>query len=46
MNYETPELTVLNPAIDAIQHNQNGKISGSFEVLTQNDSGPAYEDWE
>jgi hypothetical protein len=44
MKYETPELTALTPAIDAIQvlkHNGTGDGSPSREPAIS-----AYEDWE
>jgi hypothetical protein len=47
MKYETPELTALTPAIDAIQ------VTGSTKGLhvidspqSQNDASSAYADWE
>jgi len=49
MKYETPELTVLTPAITAIQANSQGvKISGTGDSVhpTLNDSTGAYADWE
>jgi hypothetical protein len=42
MKYETPELTVLTPAINAIQ-GAKGRINGDSEAL---DTVAAYEDWE
>jgi hypothetical protein len=44
MKYETPELTVLTPAINAIQQGKSIKVvpdSGHLEVPTA-----SYEDWE
>ena len=41
MKYETPEVTELAPAIDAIQ---SGKSGGQNETHT--DASVAYEDWE
>jgi hypothetical protein len=44
MKYETPELTTLTPAIDAIQGTKDVAIGDSNPPLS--DSGAAYEDWE
>jgi len=44
MRYETPELTALTPAIDAIQ---SFKANPSNEhPAPTSDVGAAYEDWE
>jgi len=44
MRYETPEVTCLKPAIDAVQ----GVISkaGNPGDNMDHESSPAYEDWE
>jgi hypothetical protein len=44
MKYETPELTTLTPAIDAIQ--TSNKPGDPNPDGPQQDSGAAYEDWE
>lgn len=47
MRYETPELTALTPAIDAIQSIKGS--SGVTDVPSTNppkEAGAAYEDWE
>lgn len=41
MKYETPQVVELMPAIDAVQ-NSKGEPVGDFDQ----DSSPAYEDWE
>jgi hypothetical protein len=43
MKYETPELTALTPAINAIQ--SGAKQTGGSES-PDNDGQAAYEDWE
>ena len=42
MEYEAPEVTVLTPAINAIQ-GAKGSIDGDSQAL---DTVAAYEDWE
>ena len=44
MKYETPELTALTPAINAIQQGSKGN-PGSLESR-HNETSMAYEDWE
>ena len=50
MNYETPEMTVLMPAIKAIQNNDGGlpKIPSkqSDSLFNQYESVNGYTDWE
>ncbi len=45
MNYETPELTVLTPAIDAVQGSSKSN-PGTAEGGTANELPAAYADWE
>jgi hypothetical protein len=49
MNYETPELTALKPAINAIQVTR-GTDKSQIHVAdsdgTSNDNLPGYMDWE
>ena len=42
MRYQTPELTALTPAIDAIQVN---KVGGPLDASPE-DTISVYEDWE
>ena len=44
MKYETPELTALTPAINAIQ----GSVNKAHQPITDsaNESLAAYQDWE
>ncbi len=44
MLYETPSLTTLVPAIEAIQGAKNGDPQDSASPSFDNDA--AYEDWE
>ncbi len=44
MKYETPELTALTPAIDAIQ--SAGKANPPQTDSGTNEASSAYEDWE
>jgi hypothetical protein len=51
MKYETPELTALTPAINAIQSSQANKGPHELnadQVITggENESTGAYADWE
>jgi hypothetical protein len=51
MKYETPELTALTPAINAIQTTDISLKSSSHKVDSQpgtgqNDASSAYADWE
>ncbi len=48
MKYETPELTVLTPAISAVQSTQGGKaLTNPFaDGSSHNDASGAYADWE
>jgi hypothetical protein len=47
MKYETPELKVLVPAINAIQTSETHKNSGPLDsILVRPDVIAAYEDWE
>jgi hypothetical protein len=43
MRYETPELTALTPAIDAIQF---GPKTSTHTDSSNQDATVAYEDWE
>jgi hypothetical protein len=45
MKYETPELTALTPAINAIQGSK-GSSGGDAPPPNGRDSTAAYEDWE
>jgi len=45
MKYETPELTALTPAINAIQAAKNPEPDGDGQSLTEVPIG-AYQDWE
>jgi hypothetical protein len=44
MNYESPEVTALTPAIDAIQGTKDNNVRDSIPGLK--DPAAAYEDWE
>ena len=44
MKYETPELTALTPAINAIQTTKT--VLGSFDSLHEPEEVGAYQDWE
>lgn len=44
MNYETPEVRELAPAISAIQHAKSGSPRES--EINPRDVTSAYEDWE
>lgn len=46
MKYETPKLTALTPAIDAIQTSSAGKPGTPNPDGPITDSNSAYEDWE
>jgi hypothetical protein len=49
MKYETPEVTVLTPAISAVQLSSSGaKITGEGDSAhpLQNDATAGYADWE
>lgn len=48
MRYETPELTPLTPAINAIQDIVGKMPHTTFDALSKvDDEGPsAYQDWE
>ncbi len=48
MKYETPELTVLTPAINAVQTPGNHKNSTLVDQASpiSNDSVSGYADWE
>ena len=44
MEYETPQVTALTPALDAIQ--SGGKTRNHQDGPEFNDANAAYEDWE
>lgn len=45
MKYETPEVTVLTPAINAIQN--GSKLNpGELEGVNHREIAAAYQDWE
>jgi hypothetical protein len=44
MKYETPQVTALTPAINAIQ--SGGKTRNHQDGPEFNDTNAAYEDWE
>jgi hypothetical protein len=44
MKYETPELSALTPAIDAIQAGKNDNFPLESQLVYEGIS--AYEDWE
>ena len=47
MKYETPEVTALTPAINAIQITSGTKNSSNDDSPNPNpDVSPAYQDWE
>lgn len=46
MKYETPELTALTPAINAIQSLNKGRINMVDTPTEHNENPPAYADWE
>lgn len=46
MNYETPELTTLTPAINAIQGGPKTQLTGHADFDTLNEIVGAYADWE
>ncbi len=46
MKYETPELTALTPAINAIQGGKTDITSPRDSSSAPNDVLGAYEDWE
>jgi hypothetical protein len=46
MKYETPELTALTPAINAIQGPTADKIAPVFHDGDLNEGVGAYQDWE
>jgi hypothetical protein len=46
MKYETPDLTVLTSAINAIQSSKTGQIPTDGAQGNKNEVGAAYEDWE
>jgi hypothetical protein len=47
MKYETPELTVLSPAISAIQGHSVKKVAFPFhDALSMNEGQIGYADWE
>jgi hypothetical protein len=50
MKYETPELTALTPAINAIQSSIPAKLAQQFgdspNPSVRNEHSGAYEDWE
>ncbi len=46
MEYETPEVTALVPAIDAIQGTAGAKGQRLLETPLLRDAGGAYQDWE
>jgi hypothetical protein len=48
MKYETPELTALTPAINAIQSTTDKKATGPFDSTSReyNEANGAYADWE
>ncbi len=47
MKYETPEVTALTSAINAVQATQGSKINQTVPDSPQlPDHGSAYEDWE
>jgi len=49
MKYETPELTALMPAINAIQGSNPSKVThgtGDGNQPAPNESNPGYADWE
>jgi hypothetical protein len=45
MKYETPEMTVLTPAINAIQAIKNPFV-GVIDSLLEHELAGAYADWE
>jgi len=45
MKYETPELTALTPAINAIQATKVNQIH-PLDSQSKNELGVGYEDWE
>ena len=46
MKYETPELTALTPAIDAIRMLANKGVQTSFDGSSDYEGIPGYQDWE
>jgi hypothetical protein len=48
MKYETPEITTLTAAINAIQapHPQDKGVTGPIDSLLENETFGAYADWE
>jgi hypothetical protein len=46
MKYETPELTALTPAINAIQGKPGTSAYDSSTMQTFHESTGAYADWE
>ncbi len=48
MKYETPELTALTPAIDAILSSLSQKTTIGFDSASgqNNDVNGAYQEWE
>lgn len=46
MKYETPQLTALMPAINAIQTSDVNKLNSIRDSSHQPDADSAYADWE
>jgi hypothetical protein len=46
MKYETPEVTMLSPAINAIQHMGPNKVLEPIADSGLRESPAAYADWE
>jgi len=46
MKYETPELTALTPAINAIQGKPGDLVYDNITKENFHESGGAYADWE
>jgi hypothetical protein len=46
MKYETPELTLLTPASDAIRGGTRKLRGHVLESFSANEIAPAYQDWE
>jgi hypothetical protein len=48
MKYETPEMTALTPAINAIQSAPKPPVSNTYDSITHlyDEFDGAYEDWE
>jgi hypothetical protein len=46
MKYETPELTALTPAINAIQGATSKNTGPVDQIYFEPEGGAAYQDWE